>query len=188
MADSHLLSVAHDKRDKEEPQFEGPKREIGGRAVWSTSSSKPGCGAEQLRDGSTDTFWQSDGHGPHLINIHFPTRVVVDAVCMFLNYNLDESYTPCSILIRAGTSSNDLFDVGTWELDEPIGWEQFPLPKDDKSLFVNFIQVNIVSNHQNGRDTHVRQMRVYGPRQSLMHIVHGKEFVAPELTLHAFVR
>ena len=32
--------------------------EIGGRAVWSLSSSKPGFGISQLRDDSTDTYWQ----------------------------------------------------------------------------------------------------------------------------------
>lgn len=32
--------------------------EIGGQAVWSVSSCKPGYGVVQLRDNSTDTYWQ----------------------------------------------------------------------------------------------------------------------------------
>ena len=32
--------------------------EIGGQAVWSVSSCKPGYGVAQLRDNSTDTYWQ----------------------------------------------------------------------------------------------------------------------------------
>lgn len=33
------------------------------------------------------------------------------------------------------------------------------------------LQVAVVSNHQNGRDTHVRQLRVYGPRPNLNKMV-----------------
>lgn len=47
------------------------EREIGDLAVWSLSTAKPGNGVEQLRDDSTDTYWQSDGPQPHLINIQF---------------------------------------------------------------------------------------------------------------------
>lgn len=32
--------------------------EIGSQAVWSVSSCKPGYGVSQLRDDSTDTYWQ----------------------------------------------------------------------------------------------------------------------------------
>lgn len=32
--------------------------EIGNQAVWSVSSCKPGYGVSQLRDGSTETYWQ----------------------------------------------------------------------------------------------------------------------------------
>ena len=69
-------------------------REVGGRATWSLSSCKPGFGVEQLRDDrydslrrlkgaeitkyfqqwvfffcSCDTYWQSDGQLPHLVNV-----------------------------------------------------------------------------------------------------------------------
>lgn len=47
------------------------RREIGAEAVWTLSSAKIGNGVEQLRDDNTNTFWQSDGSQPHLINIQF---------------------------------------------------------------------------------------------------------------------
>lgn len=47
------------------------EREIGQMAVWSLSTAKPGNGVEQLRDDNIDTYWQSDGPQPHLINIQF---------------------------------------------------------------------------------------------------------------------
>ena len=90
------------------------KREIGGDAVWTLSTAKPGNGVEQLRsarphlpparaalclartarpgvarppltaaptgrrarrDNNTDTYWQSDGPQPHLVNIQFHKKV-----------------------------------------------------------------------------------------------------------------
>ncbi|XP_030099609.1 anaphase-promoting complex subunit 10 isoform X1 [Mus musculus] len=46
-------------------------REIGSQAVWSLSSCKPGFGVDQLRDDNLETYWQSDGSQPHLVNIQF---------------------------------------------------------------------------------------------------------------------
>ena len=49
----------------------GSVREVGGAATWSLSSCKPGYGVQQLRDGCIDTYWQSDGQLPHLVNVQF---------------------------------------------------------------------------------------------------------------------
>ena len=51
-------------------------REIGDQAIWSLSSCKPGFGIDQLRDDNFDTYWQSDGPQPHLVNIQFRSLVV----------------------------------------------------------------------------------------------------------------
>ena len=34
-----------------------------------------GFGVEQLRDNNFETYWQSDGHLPHLVNIQFKVRI-----------------------------------------------------------------------------------------------------------------
>lgn len=44
------------------------QRDIGDYAVWSASTAKPGNGVELLRDGRSDTYWQSDGVQPHLVS------------------------------------------------------------------------------------------------------------------------
>ena len=49
-------------------------REVGDLAVWTVTSAKQGNGVEQLRDGRTDTYWQSDGLQPHLINVQFQKK------------------------------------------------------------------------------------------------------------------
>ncbi|POM72628.1 Anaphase-promoting complex subunit 10, variant 1, partial [Phytophthora palmivora] len=76
------------------------RREVGDDAVWSLSSAKPGNGVDQLRDNNMDTYWQSDGVQPHLINIQFSRKMAVKEVALYLDYKLDESYTPKKIAIR----------------------------------------------------------------------------------------
>jgi anaphase-promoting complex subunit 10 len=57
-------------------------------------------------------------------------------------------------------------EVRIVELEEPMGWTTVRLvPEDSRAaLKVFFVQIAVLTNHQNGRDTHVRQVRIYGPR------------------------
>ena len=145
------------------------KRELGDDAVWSLSTAKPGNGVEQLRDNNMETYWQSDGSQPHTISIQFLRKVYVSDVCLYLDYNLDESYAPKRVNIRVGTSFHDLVDVVTVELTDPTGWTVIELPCDAESsntLHTHLLQIQVLSMHQNGRDTHVRQVKLYGPRLS----------------------
>ena len=47
-------------------------------------------------------YWQSDGSQPHLINIQFHKKMSIAEVSFFLDYKLDESYTPKKMSLRAG--------------------------------------------------------------------------------------
>jgi anaphase-promoting complex subunit 10 len=166
-------------------------REIGREALcWQLSSAKLGNGIMQVRDQSTDTYWQSDGVSqPHLIQVHFARRVAISHVCLYLDYNLDESYTPKHVAVQVGMTTQDLvpaiFAATMVELSEPVGWVIIPLssppdPLDEASedlsegggphpaprrlVRTHLVQIEICSMHQNGRDTHVRQVQLYGPR------------------------
>ena len=101
--------------------------EIGKLAVWSVTSAKPGNGVELLRDNNLDTYWQSDGAQPHLVNIQFQKKVRVREVAIYADYKLDESYTPSKISIRAGNSFHDLREIKVVDLEEPVGWMHFRL-------------------------------------------------------------
>ena len=59
-----------------------------------------GFGVEQLRDGTHETYWQSDGQLPHLVNICFKRKTTVSAVAVYTDFRLDESYTPSKISVR----------------------------------------------------------------------------------------
>lgn len=49
---------------------------------------------EQLRDEDFDTYWQSDGPQPHLVNVQFRRKTIIQDICLYTNYKADESYTP----------------------------------------------------------------------------------------------
>ena len=135
--------------------------------MWSLSSCKPGFGVDQLRDNCLDTYWQSDGPQPHLVNIQFRRKTSVRDVCVYADYKLDESYTPNRISVRAGNHFQDLQEVELIDLNEPNGWVVIPLKDaNDCPVRAFLIQVAVLSNHQNGRDTHIRQIKVHSPKES----------------------
>ena len=175
------------------------EREIGGEAVWSLSTAKPGNGVEQLRDNNVDTYWQSDG-GQHLINMQFHKKMCISQIDFYLDYKNDESYTPKKISIRTGTTFHDLREIHLLDLDEPDGWVSVRLtmpPRacdglgaaavrpDEGCLRSHFIQVCVCSMHQNGRDTHVRQVKIFGPRR--LGALHRQDLaLLPRFTTVAF--
>ncbi|XP_010548316.1 PREDICTED: anaphase-promoting complex subunit 10 [Tarenaya hassleriana] len=142
-------------------------REMGKNAAWSVSSCKPGNGVSALRDDNLETYWQSDGLQPHLVNIQFQKKVKLQLVVMYIDFKLDESYTPSKISIRAGDGFHNLKEIKNIELVKPTGWVHISLSgADPRETFVNtfMLQIAVSSNHLNGRDSHIRQIKVYGPR------------------------
>lgn len=139
-------------------------REVGNQATWSLSSCKPQFGVEQLRDDNYETYWQSDGQLPHLVNIQFKRKTTVNAVAIYTDFRHDESYTPSKVSVRSGTNFNDLQEIEVVELKEPSGWVKIPLKDLNDRLVRSFmVQIAVISNHQQGRDTHLRQIKIYSP-------------------------
>ncbi|KAI9051383.1 hypothetical protein LZ554_004430 [Drepanopeziza brunnea f. sp. 'monogermtubi'] len=141
-------------------------KEIGNLASWTVSSCKPGCGVDALRDDDTGLFWQSDGPQPHHLNIHFSRLVSILSIRIFLDFEADESYTPTRITLLAGTAYHDLTPFAALSFEQPKGWIDVPLDHvggapDGRTLRVFLVQVRIVENHQNGKDTHLRGLKIY---------------------------
>ncbi|XP_070540061.1 anaphase-promoting complex subunit 10-like [Ptychodera flava] len=177
-----------DNKDPIPPSKQGKIREIGSQAVWSLSSCKPGFGVDQLRDGSLETYWQSDGTQPHLVNIQFRRKTTVDRICIYADYKSDESYTPNKISVRVGNHFHDLQEIEVLELTEPSGWVTISLEDSDRKPVRTFmIQIAVLSNHQNGRDTHMRQIKVYSPVQENS-IAKLPVFNSVELSMHSTIR
>ncbi|THV02764.1 anaphase-promoting complex subunit 10 [Dendrothele bispora CBS 962.96] len=147
-----------------------PWPNISEQARWSVSSFKFGFGPECLQDSDPDTFWHSDGPQPHFITVEFPRKVAVQKLSIYLSHPQDDSYTPSTLAIRAGTGPSDLQDVRVITLDKPDGWLTFDVssePNEDgeglKPIWAYVLQVIVLANHMSGKDTHVRGLRVLGP-------------------------
>ncbi|KFM69807.1 Anaphase-promoting complex subunit 10, partial [Stegodyphus mimosarum] len=141
-------------------------KEAGSRAAWYLSSWKSGFGIDKLRDNDLHTYWQSDGNSPHTINIQFHKKTVIKELCMYVDYKLDESYTPSKISIRSGSHSHASKEVTVFELDEPHGWVNISLENNGQPVKAHFVQIAILSNHSGGRDCRVRQVRIVSPLES----------------------
>lgn len=139
--------------------------DIGKLAWWRLSSFKTGYGIKELREDSPYNYWQSDGVQPHYIQVHFTKKVSIEKISFFLNYPTDESYTPSKIVIFAGSGEHDLLEVASKEFIEPIGWQNiyFKDVRADNILKTYFIKICFIANHQNGKDTHVRGLKIFAP-------------------------
>lgn len=109
---------------------------------------------------------RSDGPQPHKLTAYFVKRVGIRDIRFFVDYNEDESYTPTKIIFKSGTSENNLVEFATMSLDNPVGWQQVPITgaggePDGNTLISYVLQMQILENHQNGKDTHLRGIKIY---------------------------
>jgi anaphase-promoting complex subunit 10 len=157
-------------------------KEISSLASWTVSTAKPGNGVAALRSPDLAHFWQSDGPQPHLLSIHFFKLVSIVSIRVFLNFESDESYTPTKIQFLAGMGLHDMQEFSEMRFDQPNGWKDVdfssvgPIEQEDDSddegsheidwskrpvLRAFLLQVRILENHQNGKDTHLRAVQIF---------------------------
>uniref|UniRef100_A0A6B2LMD9 DOC domain-containing protein n=1 Tax=Arcella intermedia TaxID=1963864 RepID=A0A6B2LMD9_9EUKA len=142
-----------------------------------------------MRDDNLDTYWQSDGEQPHYINIQFMKKMMIEEIAIYLSYKLDESYTPQTISIRQGTTFHDLQEIKLVTYEQPEGWVPIKLTQEGKGeLHTNFIQICILSNHLSGRDTHIRQIKIYGPTKSLTNTLKIPQFESVDFSMYSTLR
>lgn len=86
-------------------------------------------------------------------------------LCIYADYKSDESYTPSKISVRVGNNFHNLQEIRQLEMVEPSGWIHISLmnPRTNEPISTFMIQIAVLANHQNGRDTHMRQIKVYTP-------------------------
>lgn len=143
------------------------KKELGNLAVWSLNSAKQGNGIHQLRDDNYETFWQSDGPIPHVVNIQFQKKTKVSDIAIHLDIKTDESYTPEIISVLGGIHMQDLKEICEINLKEPVGWVIIPLKTKGRNGERDFIysmnfQIRIKQMFHSGKDTHVRLIKIFG--------------------------
>lgn len=109
---------------------------------------------------------------------------------LYLDFDQDESYTPTKLAFLAGMGEMDLQEWAVMSLAEPRGWVNVDFegvgavegsasedsddqvdgdegeegPRHKKRLPVlraMLVQVRILENHQNGKDTHLRGLQIF---------------------------
>ena len=177
------------------PESDSNRRDIGNEGIWSLSSSKIGNGIEQLRDDNLSTFLQSDDIQPHFILIQYLKKTRISEVWLYLDYKTDESYTPSKISIRIENSFNEMVDIRTIEYEEPIGW--FPIYLEEKNsdsktikpyIKTMTLQIMILQNTHNGRDTHIRGVKIFAPRENKSFDMTFPKFLSNEYTQYDELR
>jgi anaphase-promoting complex subunit 10 len=73
-------------------------------------------------------------------------------------------------------------------MSEPLGWVMIPLKDiNDKPIRTFMLQIAVLSNHQNGRDTHMRQIKVHSPVQDIS-VAKMPNFVTTECRQYMHIR
>ncbi|KAH9412257.1 anaphase-promoting complex subunit 10 [Ordospora pajunii] len=119
------------------------------------SSFKREHSLKELMSKDMSEYWATDDVLPHAIQISFRKVRYVQAVQLFLSFSQDDSYTPERVEIRAGMTRESIHTIGSVVLIEPEGLVTLCVAR--RCLY---IQVVIQSNHQEGKDSHVRHIKV----------------------------
>jgi anaphase-promoting complex subunit 10 len=102
---------------------------------------------------------------------------------IYLDFIADESYTPTKIQFLAGMGVHDIQEFAEMSFEQPSGWIDVdfsnvgPIEPDDDDdgsdvfreidwskrpvLRAFLVQVKILENHQNGKDTHLRAVQLF---------------------------
>ncbi|KAG0442215.1 Anaphase-promoting complex subunit 10 [Dictyocoela muelleri] len=121
------------------------------------SSFKRDHGIKELLSQNENLFWHTDDNLPHLLQLSFPRKTYISHVMLQLKFSRDESYTPQEIEIRCGETRDNMIIVNNYIFKEPDGYVRLDI---DRKCF--YVYIIIKANHQDGRDSHVRNVKVYG--------------------------
>lgn len=137
-----------------------------------------------------------------MLSIHFFKLVSIVHMRIFLDFANDESYTPTKIQFLAGMGVHDILEFAEMSFEQPTGWIDVDFsnvgPIEDEDEFDEngpreidwskrpvlrafLVQVKILENHQNGKDTHLRAVQLFARDDSQ----NGREAVQPEKQMKA---
>ncbi|KRZ91048.1 Anaphase-promoting complex subunit 10, partial [Trichinella sp. T8] len=101
--------------------------DISDEAAWVVSTYKRGHGVPALRDASHNTYWQTNGPLPHLLTLYFNRLTLISHLCIYVDTDVDGSYTPKTLSIRRGTQLCDMVENVLVHLANFKGWAVIPL-------------------------------------------------------------
>lgn len=115
------------------------------------STYKTGHGPDELFTENLEQFWHTDGNLPHYIEIEFPEIKRLMEIRINLGHAQDKSYIPKEIEIRCGKTRDTINSLKTVLISDKMPVVNIAVNED-----CCFLQIIILSNHQEGRDSRVR--------------------------------
>ncbi|KAI5190150.1 anaphase-promoting complex subunit 10 [Nematocida sp. AWRm77] len=115
------------------------------------STFKAGHGPDELFNTSLEKYWHTDGNLPHHIEIEFEEIKLVSEIKLALGNAQDKSYIPKEIDVRCGKTRDTIVSVQKVLVGDKSSSLSISLER-----FCCFIQLVILSNHQEGRDSRIR--------------------------------
>lgn len=153
------------------------------------SSSKRGYGLKELMSSDTEEYWNSDDELPHSITVSFFKKTYVYSINLLLLYSSDESYTPEKIAMyyrRANKRIVDHYEPEPFnakdelnrnlcntsnypklaEKEEDLISKTFTFKEPEGLIslevndFVFDLHIVVLNNHSDGKDSHIRQLKI----------------------------
>ena len=119
----------------------------------------------------------------------------IQEVSVYVDFKTDESYTPSTLSIRVGNSFCELHEVKLVAFEEPIGWFTFQLQQKNAAgtvikpyIKTMFLQLAIIQNQHSGRDTHIRQIKIFAPREKKYQSAQFPYFKTPTFSMFSSIR
>ncbi len=115
----------------------------------SLSTFRKGLGVHELFSESLDEYWATDDVLPHLLTISFNKYTYVHSLKLYLNFEMDDSYTPEKFKIYF---NKNIVKIETKEINGEI-----KIPIGEYLIELNF---KILENHSDGKDSRLRRFKV----------------------------
>lgn len=141
---------------------------ISNLAYWKASSYKTSNPIENVINDDPESYWQSDGSQPHIVDIYFSKRIELALLAVFFGFEIDESYSPKVVKLYVGDSISDLIYYEEWYIGKVTQWyiRKFPSLEDTDGeqnipIKCHVLRLVFPVNHDNGKDTHLRGVRIF---------------------------
>ncbi|OBA27122.1 galactose-binding like protein, partial [Hanseniaspora valbyensis NRRL Y-1626] len=132
--------------------------------TWVASSEKEENSIKNVLNNDINTYWQSDGFLPHSIEVKFDKLTKLNNILMFFSNKMDQSYSPNFIKIYGGTHELDMTLLKSLKIKNVEGWINLFFYSDsyiyNPPIDIKILKINIFSNQQKGKDSHLRFVRL----------------------------
>ncbi|KAI5185007.1 anaphase-promoting complex subunit 10 [Nematocida homosporus] len=120
------------------------------------STYKPDHGPEELFSDDLEKYWHTDGNLPHHIEIEFEEIKHLLEIRLTLGHAQDKSYIPKEIDIRCGKTKDSIVSVKKALISDKLSIANITVNQD-----CCILQMVILSNHQEGRDSRIRGLSLF---------------------------